>query len=55
MELTHLTVPQWQKYDGLLHGFMGRRGGKSVGAMPGSIFPIASATITKSSAKTFAI
>ncbi|MGZ8443276.1 MAG: peptidoglycan editing factor PgeF [Candidatus Binatia bacterium] len=35
MELTHLTVPQWQKYDGLLHGFMGRRGGKSVGRYAG--------------------
>ena len=35
MELTHLTVPQWHKYDGLLHGFMGRRGGKSVGRYAG--------------------
>jgi len=35
MELIHLTVPQWQKYDGLLHGFMGRRGGKSVGRYAG--------------------
>jgi polyphenol oxidase len=35
MELTHLTVPQWQKYDGLLHGFMGRSGGKSVGRYAG--------------------
>jgi len=35
MELTHLTVPQWQKYDGLLHGFMGRRGGKSAGRYAG--------------------
>jgi len=35
MELTHLTVPQWQKYDGLLHGFTGRRGGKSVGRYAG--------------------
>ena len=35
MELTQLTVPQWQKYDGLLHGFMGRRGGKSVGRYAG--------------------
>jgi YfiH family protein len=32
MELTCLKVPAWEKYDGLLHGFMGRRGGKSVGA-----------------------
>ena len=35
MELTHLTVPQWQKYDGLVHGFTGRRGGKSVGRYAG--------------------
>jgi YfiH family protein len=35
MELTHLTVPQWQKYDGLLHGFTGRRGGRSVGRYAG--------------------
>ena len=35
MELTHLTVPQWHKYDGLLHGFTGRRGGKSVGRYAG--------------------
>lgn len=35
MELTHLKVSQWQKYDGLLHGFMGRRGGKSVGRYAG--------------------
>ncbi len=26
-----LKVPEWEKYDGLLHGFMGRRGGKSGG------------------------
>jgi polyphenol oxidase len=30
MELTWLKVPSWEKYDGLLHGFMGRRGGKSI-------------------------
>jgi len=35
MELTHLTVPQWQVYDGLLHGFLGRRGGKSAGRYAG--------------------
>lgn len=35
MEITHLTVPQWQTHSGLLHGFMGRRGGKSVGAYAG--------------------
>jgi YfiH family protein len=31
MDLTWLKVSAWEKYDGLLHGFMGRRGGKSVG------------------------
>jgi YfiH family protein len=31
MEITQLRVPQWQKHKGLLHGFIGRRGGKSVG------------------------
>jgi purine-nucleoside/S-methyl-5'-thioadenosine phosphorylase / adenosine deaminase len=31
MELNWLKVPGWEKYDGLLHGFMGRRGGTSVG------------------------
>ncbi len=31
MEIIWLKVPQWQKYDYLLHGFLGRRGGKSVG------------------------
>jgi hypothetical protein len=35
MEITCLKVPQWEKYGGLLHGFMGRRGGKSVGAYAG--------------------
>jgi len=35
MQLTHLTVPQWQKHNGLLHGFIGRRGGKSVGRYAG--------------------
>ncbi|MGH7817648.1 MAG: peptidoglycan editing factor PgeF, partial [Candidatus Binatia bacterium] len=35
MEITQLKIPQWQKYDGLLHGFMGRRGGKSVGPYAG--------------------
>ena len=35
MEITHLTVPQWQTHSGLLHGFMGRRGGKSVGVYSG--------------------
>ena len=31
MEVTHIKVPQWENHQGLLHGFMGRRGGKSVG------------------------
>ena len=31
MEINHLKVPQWEKYEGLLHGFIGRRGGESVG------------------------
>ena len=35
MEATHLKVPQWEKYPGLLHGFFGRRGGRSVGAFAG--------------------
>ena len=35
MEITWLKVPQWERYEGLLHGFMGRRGGKSVGAYAG--------------------
>jgi len=35
MQLTHLRVPQWDNYRGLLHGFMGRRGGKSVGRYAG--------------------
>jgi len=29
MDITHIQVPQWENYKGLLHGFMGRRGGKS--------------------------
>ncbi len=32
MDISCLTVPQWAKHVGLLHGFGGRRGGKSVGA-----------------------
>src|SRR5258706_16480138 len=35
VELIHLKVAQWAKYDGLLHGFMGRRGGKSGGRYAG--------------------
>jgi polyphenol oxidase len=35
MEFTRLNVPQWEKYETLLHGFLGRRGGKSVGPYAG--------------------
>jgi purine-nucleoside/S-methyl-5'-thioadenosine phosphorylase / adenosine deaminase len=35
MEFTWLKVPQWERYEGLLHGFMGRRGGNSVGNYAG--------------------
>lgn len=35
MEINHLKVPQWENYHGLLHGFVGRRGGKSVGRYGG--------------------
>jgi polyphenol oxidase len=35
MEITWLKVHQWERYDGLLHGFIGRRGGKSVGPYAG--------------------
>jgi len=35
MEITWLKVSQWERYDGLLHGFIGRRGGKSVGPYTG--------------------
>ena len=35
MEITWLKVPQWESYDGLLHGFMGRRGGRSIGPYAG--------------------
>ena len=31
MDLCWLRVPQWEKHGGLLHGFLGRRGGKSAG------------------------
>ena len=31
MDMTCLRVPQWQRHEALLHGFIGRRGGKSVG------------------------
>jgi YfiH family protein len=35
MEITQLQVSHWQNYPGLLHGFMGRRGGKSAGVYAG--------------------
>jgi len=35
MNIDHYRVPEWNKYDGLLHGFMGRRGGKSAGVYSG--------------------
>jgi hypothetical protein len=35
MDITSLKVPSWEKHTGLLHGFMGRRGGKSVGPYAG--------------------
>ena len=35
MDITSLKVPSWEKHAGLLHGFMGRRGGKSVGPYAG--------------------
>jgi len=31
MDLVWIKVPQWEKRNGLLHGFLGRRGGKSLG------------------------
>ncbi len=35
MDILSLKVPQWERRDGLLHGFLGRRGGKSVGSFAG--------------------
>lgn len=35
MELNWLKVEHWSRYHGLLHGFLGRRGGKSVGPYTG--------------------
>ncbi|MGH7793307.1 MAG: peptidoglycan editing factor PgeF [Candidatus Binatia bacterium] len=35
MDITPLKVPQWENYEGLLHGFVGRRGGKSAGRYSG--------------------
>ena len=35
MEINWLKVPRWEQYDDVLHGFLGRRGGKSVGPYAG--------------------
>jgi YfiH family protein len=35
MQITSLKVSQWERYEGLIHGFMGRRGGKSVAPYAG--------------------
>jgi YfiH family protein len=35
MEITTLKVPSWEKHHGLLHGFIGRRGGRSAGPYAG--------------------
>ena len=35
MDLLSLKAPEWKRRDGLLHGFLGRRGGKSTGAFAG--------------------
>jgi polyphenol oxidase len=35
MDITPLKVPQWERYEGLLHGFMGRRGGRSAAPYAG--------------------
>lgn len=35
MNLLCLNVARWQSYEGLLHGFLGRTGGKSVGPYSG--------------------
>lgn len=35
MNINALKVPQWEKFSGLLHGFMGSAGGKSAGAYAG--------------------
>src|SRR5947208_16755018 len=35
MKLNWLRVEQWNRYPGLLHGFLGRQGGKSVGPYAG--------------------
>jgi YfiH family protein len=35
MEITWLKIPEWERYPELLHGFIGRRGGRSVGPYAG--------------------
>ena len=35
MDINRFEVFQWKQHPGLLHGFMGRRGGKSIGAYAG--------------------
>lgn len=35
MDITPIKVPQWTHYEGLLHGFAGRQGGKSLGPYAG--------------------
>jgi YfiH family protein len=35
MEMSQLKVPSWERHVGLLHGFMGRRGGQSIGPYAG--------------------
>jgi polyphenol oxidase len=35
MDITYIKVPQWENYQGLLHGFMGRRGGRSAAPYAG--------------------
>jgi polyphenol oxidase len=35
MKINWLKVPRWENETGLLHGFMGRQGGKSLGAYAG--------------------
>ena len=35
MQINWLKVPQWEKDTGLLHGFVGRQGGNSLGAYAG--------------------
>jgi YfiH family protein len=35
MDMTLLKVPEWERHTGLLHGFMGRTGGKSAGNYAG--------------------